>query len=212
MTTFIGINHGTGISAIGDSFTQDAFGNTLAVTDLTSWKAGCPGSPAKHCPQWLPIMDDIPSGKLSFGVANTGIFWEAVFTFLFVELFDSFGTLVGTMTRAKLLQDDGTEAEQKRGMELVNRAMLVDGFGLVIGSIIGSNSITCYIESNTGIEAGARTGFASFITGLCFLFSLLFVAPFVLIIPDAATTCALVFVGVCSLEGVRRINCELNAD
>jgi AGZA family xanthine/uracil permease-like MFS transporter len=150
-------------------------------------------------------------------MTNTPIFWEAVWSFLFVELFDSFGTLVGTMQRAKLLPTvvaapggAGGEVSAatigRRGMDLVNRAMMVDGLGLFIGAIIGSNSITCYIESNTGIEAGARTGFASVVTGVCFLFSLCFVAPFVGIIPDAATTCALVFVGVCSLEGVRAIN------
>lgn len=70
-----------------------------------------------------------------------------------------------------------------------------------MGSIIGSNSITCYIESNTGVEAGARTGLASIVTGSAFLLSLLFIGPFVAVIPDAATTCALVMVGVYSLEG-----------
>jgi AGZA family xanthine/uracil permease-like MFS transporter len=86
--------------------------------------------------------------------------------------------------------------------------MCVDGFGLWLGAIIGSNSITCYIESNTGVEAGARTGLASIVTGCAFLLSLLFIAPFVAIIPDAATMCALVMVGVYSLEGVREINFE----
>jgi adenine/guanine/hypoxanthine permease len=91
-------------------------------------------------------------------------------------------------------------------MKKVNRAMMVDGFGLWLGGIIGSNSITCYIESNTGISAGARTGLASMVTGSAFLLSLLFVQPFVGIIPDPATTCALVMVGVFSLSGVKDIN------
>jgi len=74
----------------------------------------------------------------------------------------------------------------------ITRAMCVDGFGLALGGVIGANSITCFVESNTGVEAGARTGLASIVTGCAFLLSLLFVQPFVTIIPDAATTCALV--------------------
>jgi len=84
--------------------------------------------------------------------------------------------------------------------------MCVDGWGLWLGAIIGSNSITCYIESNTGVEAGARTGLASIVTGSAFLLSLLFIAPFVLIIPDAAPTCALVMVGVHSLQQIQEVN------
>lgn len=74
--------------------------------------------------------------------------------------------------------------------------MFVDGFGLALGGVIGANSITCFVESNTGVEAGARTGLASIVTGCAFLLSLLFVQPFVTIIPDAATTCALVGVTI----------------
>ena len=86
--------------------------------------------------------------------------------------------------------------------------MLVDGFGLMLGAVIGSNSITCYIESLTGIEAGARTGFASVVTGSAFLLSLLFVRPFVSIIPDAATCCALVYVGVQSIKALKDLEWE----
>jgi AGZA family xanthine/uracil permease-like MFS transporter len=150
---------------------------------------------------FLPHMSSIPSGRLTFKYARTPIFWEAVWTFLFVELFDSFGTLTGIMTRAGFMKGDPEKA-----MTRVNRAMCVDGFGLWLGAIIGSNSITCYIESNTGVEAGARTGLASVVTGSAFFLSLLFIGPFVAVIPDAATTCALVMVGVFSLEGVRDIN------
>jgi hypothetical protein len=148
---------------------------------------------------WLPVMNDIPSGKLLFDKANTPIFWEAVWTFLAVELFDSFGTIVSTVEKAGLMT--GTA-----GQQLINRAMTVDGFGLMLGSVIGSNSITVYIESLTGIAAGARTGFASVVTGSAFLLSLLFVAPFVVIIPNAATCAALVYVGVLSLASIRSLD------
>ena len=152
---------------------------------------------------FLPNMRHIPSGHLTFRYANTPIFWEAVFTFFFVECFDSFGTITGAFMRAGYFKRD-----QEKAMTKVNRAMLVDGFGLWLGSIIGSNSITCYIESYTGIEAGARTGFASVVTGSLFLLSLLFVGPFVEIIPSAATTCALVMVGVYSIDNLKEINTD----
>jgi hypothetical protein len=163
----------------------DPFGGVNAVTNLASWYAyndaryetpGLSKADEQRISNYffLPNMDVIPSGKLTFKYARTPIFWEAVWTFLFVEMFDSFGTLTGIMTRAGFMKGDPEKA-----MTRVNRAMCVDGFGLWLGAIIGSNSITCYIESNTGVEAGARTGLASIVTGSAFLLSLLFIAPFV---------------------------------
>jgi AGZA family xanthine/uracil permease-like MFS transporter len=187
LTTFCGINYGLMASTIGSS--KD--GTAITPLGTVGWYTGTQS--------WLPVMSDIPSGLLRFDKASTPAFWEAVWTFLAVELFDSFGTIVSTVAKAGL--DKGTH-----GNQLVNRAMSVDGFGLMLGAVIGSNSITCYIESLTGIEAGARTGVASIVTGSAFLLSLLFVAPFVLIIPNAATCCALVYVGVVSLAGVRALD------
>jgi len=182
-----------------------------AVTNLANWFAydklqfhsGLSDSQKRWVSDhfFLPDMSVIPSGMLTFKYAKKPLFWEAVFTFLYVEMFDSFGTLTGIMTRAGLLKGD-----QEKAMTKVNRAMLVDGCSLWMGGLIGANSCTCYIESNTGIEAGARTGFASIVTGSAFLLSLIFVFPFVAIIPDAATTCALVMVGVYSLDACRDIN------
>lgn len=188
-----------------------------AVTNLASWFAydkayynsGLSGKQQRMVGDhfFLPNMKVIPSGMLSFKYARTPLFWDAVWTFLFVELFDSFGTLTGVMTRAGFMKKDPEKAMTK-----VNRAMLVDGCSLWMGGLIGANSCTCYIESNTGIEAGARTGFASVVTGCAFFLSLIFVFPFVAVIPDAATTCALVMVGVYSLEGVQEINFSDIAD
>jgi len=191
LATFVGINYmncGTLAS-----------GNTAGcVTDLSIWTQ--PGGPI------FPVdVQDIPSGRLTFKYVNTAFFWQVVWTFLFVELFDSFGTLTGIMTRCGFM--NGTSPEDvKKDMARINRAMIVDGCGLWLGGIIGGNSITCFVESNTGIEAGARTGLASVFTGFAFLLSLAFLFPFIAIIPSAATTCALVMVGVHSLKGVNDIN------
>ena len=218
LCTFLGINYQSGMHASGWMSSSGKLDHNnkptpvTAVTNLASWYTydnmryktkGLSTSAKEEISNnfFLPHMSSIPSGHLSFKYARTPIFWEAVWTFLFVELFDSFGTLTGIMTRAGFMKGDPEKA-----MTRVNRAMCVDGFGLWLGAIIGSNSITCYIESNTGVEAGARTGLASIVTGSAFFLSLLFIGPFVAVIPDAATTCALVMVGVFSLEGVRDIN------
>lgn len=190
-TTLCGINYGVGVSTLGDSRGPNA---VTGLATQANWYNGASGF-------WLPDMSSIPSGLLRFNLADTPLFWEAVWTFLAVELFDSFGTITATIHSAKLFSKG-----EARGNALVNRAMLCDGFGLMLGAVIGSNSITCYIESLTGIEAGARTGFASLVTGSAFLLSLLFVRPFVAIIPNAATACALIYVGVCSFKGLREIN------
>jgi len=163
------------------------------VTNLSIFAA--PG------PKYIVDTSDIPSGKLTFKYASSSIFWECCFTFLFVEMLDSFGTLCGIMERCGFMKGD-----PERAMNRVNRAMCVDGCSLWIGGLIGANSCTCFVESQTGVEAGARTGVASLITGSCFLLSLLFMAPFVATIPDAATTCALVMVGILSLATITECN------
>lgn len=145
---------------------------------------------------------NIPAGRLTFKYAEKGKFWEAVFGFLFIQLFESSCILNGIMERCGFQKDGNHEIAMAR----VNRGMCVDGFGLVLGAIIGSNSITCYSESGTGVEAGARTGVASMVTGAAFLLSLLFVQPFVGIIPDAATTGALLMVGVHSVVALRGVD------
>lgn len=204
LCTFVGINYSYPLSD-GDAKTPGK-----SVTNLSSWfgfeaalKAAGSDEQKREISDsfFLPDLNVIPSGHLTFKYARTPMFWEAVWTFLFVEMFDSFGTLTGIMTRCGFMKGDPEKA-----MTRVNRAMCVDGLGLWLGGIIGANSITCFIESNTGVESGARTGFASVVTGSAFLLSLCFVAPFVAIIPDAATSCALVMVGVYSLDGVREIN------
>lgn len=82
----------------------------------------------------------------------------------------------------------------------------VDGFGLVFGSLIGANSLTVYIESAAGILEGGRTGLSAFVTALLFFLSTFLLAPFFSIIPNAATVCALVLVGVMSMGSLQGID------
>lgn len=150
---------------------------------------------------FVPDFTNLAWGQLDFSQIASGIFWEVVIIMVFVELFDSFGTLVGTASRAGLL--NRPDGEKKLG-----RAMFVDGSGVSIGALLGVTPMTAYIESAAGIESGGRTGLTAVTTGVLFLLSIFLLAPFVSIIPDAATSPALIIVGVLMMSSVRHIDWE----
>ncbi|PWK09660.1 NCS2 family permease [Tumebacillus permanentifrigoris] len=150
---------------------------------------------------FLPNFSDLAVGKLDFSMLGSGLFWEVVIVMVFVELFDSFGTLVGTAQRAGLLN-------RPDGEKRLSRAMFVDGAGVSIGALLGVTPMTAYIESAAGIESGGRTGLTAVTTGIMFLLSIVVLAPFAAIIPDAATAPALIIVGVLMMSSVRHIAWE----
>ena len=122
---------------------------------------------------------------------------ELVFAFLFVDLFDTMGTLVGLSERSGFLN--------KRGqLPRANRALLSDSVGTVCGSVLGTSTVTTYIESAAGISSGARTGFASLVTGGLFVCAL-FLTPLVQAIPPFATAPALIVVGIMMMAPAARI-------
>ena len=129
----------------------------------------------------------------AFDVGLIGV----VFAFLFVDVFDTMGTLVGVSDRAGFLDAEGR-------LPRANRALLADSFGTMIGAVFGTSTVTTYIESASGISAGARSGFASVVTGLLFL-GALFVTPLVEAIPSYATAPALIVVGVLMMASVVRV-------
>lgn len=129
----------------------------------------------------------------AFDVALIGV----VFAMLFVDLFDTMGTLVGVSERAGFLDAQGR-------LPRANRALLADSFGTMIGALLGTSTVTTYIESASGISAGARTGFASVITALLFIAALFF-TPLIQAIPLFATAPALIVVGVLMMASVTRI-------
>ncbi|MBP8302864.1 MAG: NCS2 family permease [Phycisphaerae bacterium] len=122
----------------------------------------------------------------------------SVFTLMFMDMFDSIGTLVACCHEAKLVDREG----RIRGLD---RLLAVDGAASMLGAALGTSTITSYIESGSGIEAGGRTGLTSVVTGACFLAALLFV-PVVGIVPQYATGPALVMVGLFMMREVRRID------
>ncbi len=120
--------------------------------------------------------------------------WTVVFTFTFVELFDTFGTLVGTANKAGLIDPDGNSPK-------IGKAMLVDAFGVSFGALMGTSTVTAYVESAAGIGEGGRTGLTAVTTGILFVLALV-IAPLAGISPSAATAPALIIVGVLMASAV----------
>ena len=146
----------------------------------------------------LPHFNQLAVGELDIkGAINMGL-WTVVFTFTFVELFDTFGTLVGTANKAGLLDKDGNSPK-------IGKAMLVDAFGVSFGALMGTSTVTAYVESAAGISEGGRTGLTAVTTGLLFLVALV-LAPLAALIPSAATAPALIIVGVLMVSSVREID------
>ncbi len=123
-----------------------------------------------------------------------------VFSFLYVDIFDTVGTLIGVATKADLLDEDGKLPKAKQ-------ALLSDAIGTCVGAIVGTSTVTSYVESSAGAAEGGKTGLTSVTTGVLFLISLLF-APLFLSIPSFATTPALVFVGYMMMTQIKNVKFE----
>ena len=114
-------------------------------------------------------------------------FFTIFFTFLFVDIFDTVGTLVGVTTQAGIIDKDGN-------IPRVKQALLADAVGTMAGAALGTSTVTSYIESSAGVAAGGRTGLTALSTGVLFLLALI-LSPLFLLIPGFATAPALIFVG-----------------
>lgn len=146
----------------------------------------------------LPNFSNLAVGELDIrGAMNMGI-WTVVFTFTFVELFDTFGTLVGTANKAGLTDKEGNSP-------LIGKAMMVDAFGVLFGALMGTSTVTAYVESAAGISEGGRTGLTAITTGILFLLALL-IAPLATMIPGSATAPALIIVGLLMVSSVLDID------
>ncbi|MDW0117626.1 NCS2 family permease [Sporosarcina thermotolerans] len=153
------------------------------------------------------IVDKVPDVSPTFGAAfdvffqdpmslMTTQFLVIVITFLFVDFFDTAGTLVAVATQAGLMKEDK--------LPRAGRALLADSMATVTGAIFGTSTTTSYVESSAGVAAGARTGFASIVTGLLFILALFF-SPLLFIITPAVTAPALIIVGVLMVSALGNI-------
>lgn len=153
---------------------------------------------------FLPPFQDMAETtlfKFNFsGFAQIGWFTviTLIVTFCIIDMFDTIGTLVGTASRAGMLDENGKMPKMKE-------ALLADAVGTVVGSATGTSTVTTFIESASGVEAGGRTGLTALITGIVFL-ACMFLAPVAAIIPAAATSSALIYVGVLMITGLKNID------
>ena len=121
-----------------------------------------------------------------------------IITFCMIDMFDTIGTLVGTASRAGMLDKDGKMPQMKQ-------ALVADAVGTLAGSITGTSTVTTFVESASGVEAGGRTGLTSLVTGVLFLLCM-FIAPIAALIPAPATSAALIYVGVLMIGGLKNID------
>ena len=121
-----------------------------------------------------------------------------VLTFLFIDMFDTIGTLVGVSNRAGMVDEDGNVLR-------INKAFMADAVGTTVGAMLGTSTVTTYVESASGVNVGGRSGLTSMTTAICFAVALLF-APLFLAIPAQATAAALVLVGVMMMYEVRKVD------
>ncbi len=124
--------------------------------------------------------------------------WPIILSLLFVDLFDTLGTLIGVSNRAGLLDDDGN-------LPKIGPALQADASTTAIGAVLGTSTTTSYIESAAGVEAGGRTGLTSLVVSACFLLAMLF-TPLIMAIPPSATAPALVVVGIFMMQGAAELD------
>ncbi|MDR1420265.1 MAG: NCS2 family permease [Treponema sp.] len=136
--------------------------------------------------------------KFEFNNLLTFKFFTVFFTFLFVDIFDTVGTLVGVTTQAGLINEKGE-------IPRVKQALLADAIGTVAGAALGTSTVTSYVESTAGVAAGGRTGLTAVSTAVLFIIAL-FLSPLFLLIPGAAAAPALVFVGFLMMKAVTGID------
>lgn len=123
-----------------------------------------------------------------------------LFTFLFVDMFDTVGTLIGVSTKANMLDEKGN-------IPRVKQALFADAVGTFFGAILGTSTVTTYVESASGVAEGGRTGLTSLSTAILFALALVF-APIFLMIPSAALSPVLIIVGLFMMSPVKKINLE----
>ncbi len=144
-----------------------------------------------------PLFWDFDFG---FIVKNAPAFIIVTFTFLYTDIFDTVGTLIGVAQKGDLLDENG-ELPKASG------ALMADAVGTVVGAVLGTSTVTSYVESSAGVAAGGRTGLSSVVTGLMFFVSLIF-APIFLSIPGFATAPAMLYVGLLMLSAIKNVDFE----
>lgn len=138
--------------------------------------------------------------KMDFSMLSNLNFWVIVFAFFFVDFFDTIGTLVGCSSRAGLLDKNGF-------LPRARPALLSDAIATSAGAVLGTSTVTTFVESAAGIEQGGRTGLTAFTVGVLFLLAVFF-SPIFMIVPSCATSAALIMVGAFMISGIANLDCS----
>jgi AGZA family xanthine/uracil permease-like MFS transporter len=173
----------------------------ILATTLLGWVFGIPARPQSIGDiVALPDFSALSSTFLQMdfaGAVQLGLVW-VVITFTFVDMFDTLGTTTGLATKLNIIDDRGSF----RG---ARETFITDSIGTIIGAILGTSTVTTYVESASGVAEGGKTGLTSIVTGIAFL-STLFLVPFAKLVPGAATAPALIMVGLFMMEPVLKID------
>jgi AGZA family xanthine/uracil permease-like MFS transporter len=138
--------------------------------------------------------------KLDFSQIFTHDMAIVLLTFLFVDMFDTVGTLIGVCSKAGLLNEDGSIPKAKQ-------ALFADAIGTTLGAVFGTSTVTTYVESAAGVAEGGRTGLTALTAAVLFGLALL-VAPIFLLVPGAATAPALIIVGLFMMSPIKKIDLD----
>ena len=171
---------------------------------LSGWYTGVSVLPDFASNNVLTGFSDMSKIAFQFDfsyVANNAVnFAVIVFAFLFVDLFDTIGTLIGVAAKGNLLDKDGK-------LPRVGKALMADALGTVAGSCMGTSTVTSFVESSAGVAEGGRTGLTALTAAVLFILSI-FLSPIFLAIPGFATTPALVVVGMLMMSSVSKVKFE----
>ena len=199
---FAGDNHAAIVAILGliitiILYTLNVKGSILigiAITTVIGIPFGVTTVPENFKPFSTPEAPVMFAFDFAGIFENIGRFFVIFFTFLFTDMFDTIGTLLGVAEQGNLKDQNG-EIKNVKG------ALLSDAIGTVAGACLGTSTVTSFVESSSGVAAGARTGLSSIVTALLFLVAL-FLSPLFFLIPAAATAPALIFVGYLMMKSV----------
>lgn len=180
------------------------------IAQLTGWYVVDPDAGAASLIPSLSASSFIPPSisstfcKFDFAWIGSHVseFVVIVFSFLFVDMFDTIGTVIGVAEKADLLDEDGN-------LPRVGRVLMADAIGTVAGSMLGTSTVTSFVESSSGVAEGGKTGLTAMTTGILFLVAL-FLSPIFLAIPSFATAPALVIVGFFMASSIKKMEFDGN--
>ena len=178
---------------------------SLFIAIIISTLIGIPMGVTQFSDNWMPVSTPHSIAPIFCQFDFSGFFtpkmFMVVFSLLLVNIFDTIGTVLGLVSKL------GVKENEKGEIPGVKEAMMSDAIGTTAGALLGSSTITTYVESASGVAEGGKSGLTSFFVGLMFILSI-FLAPIFLLIPSAATSGALVMVGVLMIDSFKKIELE----